>query len=221
VRFAPEPPSGPSPAEQAGLRSTSELLATRTEQAQALMDAAIRVMQAHGVTRRATVAEIVREAGLSNQAFYRYFASKDELVDALIDSGLRRLVGYLTHAMGKAKAPADQIRVWIRGVLSQATDPAVAAATRAVVWNAETRAMGPAAAQAQSESLAWNLLVPALEALGRADPASDAYLVGKLVFGVLAEALWAEPPPTAEEVRPVEDFCLAAIGVAPGGGRRR
>lgn len=214
MRFAAPPPTGPSRAEQAGLRSTSELVAARAEQAQALMDAATRVVERHGTERRATVAEIVREAGLSNQAFYRHFASKDDLIDALIDSGLRRLVGYLAHAMEKAKTPEGQIRAWIRGVLSQSTDPAVGAATRAVVWNREAPVAGAANAQAQAESLAWNLLSAPLEALGRPEPGSDAYLIGKLVFGVVSEALWADPPPTAAEVRPVEDFCLAAVGVA-------
>ena len=230
MRFAAPPPSGPSRAEQAGLRSSAELAAAisaRTEQAQALMAAATRVIEAHGTSRRATVAEIVREAGLSNQAFYRYFAGKDDLVDALIDSGLRRLVGYLAHAMDKVPAPEEQIRAWIRGALSQSTDPAVAAATRAVVWNRETPVGGTGAAQAQAEALAWNLLVSPLEQLGRRDPASDAYLIGKLVFGVVSEALWADPAPTAAEVRPVEDFCLAAVGIDPakgavkGSGRRR
>ncbi len=220
MRFAASPPTGPSRAEQAVMRSTSELVAARAEQAQALMDAATRVVERHGTTRRATVAEIVREAGLSNQAFYRHFASKDDLVDALIDSGLRRLVGYLAHAMEKAKTPEDQIRAWIRGALSQSTDQKVAAATRAVVWNRESPVGGASAAQAQAESLAWNLLIEPLEQLGRPAPTSDAYLIGKLVFGVVSEALWADPPPTAAEVRPVEDFCLAAVGIAGKPARR-
>ena len=38
-------------------------------------------------------------AGLSTQAFYRYFRSKDELMLVLLDDGRRRLVEYLSHRM--------------------------------------------------------------------------------------------------------------------------
>ena len=37
--------------------------------------------------------DILAETGLSTQAFYRYFTSKDELMLALLDDGRRRLVG--------------------------------------------------------------------------------------------------------------------------------
>ena len=59
------------------------------------MDAGMVVMRLHGTSGRPTVAEIVREAGLSNQAFYRHFASKDDLVTAIVDAGARRLAAYV------------------------------------------------------------------------------------------------------------------------------
>ena len=168
-------------------------------------------MERAGTARRATVAEIVKESGLSNQAFYRHFASKDDLVAALIDEGARRLASYLEHRMASIDDPVDQIRAWIGGVLSQATDPAVAAPTRAVTWN-----RGPLAGEAhgqarQADARSWGLLEAPLEALGRPDPAADAYLIGTLVFDVLVEALWAEPTPTADDLAFVTDFCLGAI----------
>ena len=42
---------------------------------------------ARGTTSRPRVADIVAEAGLSNDAFYRHFASKDALVAALVEDG--------------------------------------------------------------------------------------------------------------------------------------
>ena len=47
-----------------------------------LLDAALTVMRERGTTSRPRVADIVGAAGLSNDAFYRHFSSKDALVTA-------------------------------------------------------------------------------------------------------------------------------------------
>jgi AcrR family transcriptional regulator len=211
MTFAPPPPQGPSLAEQAAGRSTADLVATRTAEAQTLMDAGAAVMIRHGTTRRATVAEIVRESGLSNQAFYRHFAGKDDLVAALVDAGARRLVGYLQHLMEGHDDPVDQIRTWIRGVLAQATDPKVAQPTRAIMWNRSMLAIDQESAARSAESLVWALLVEPLRALGSRRPDSDAYFVGCSVFGVMTDALWAADPPVADDLVFVEELCLAAV----------
>jgi AcrR family transcriptional regulator len=202
---------GPSLAEQAAQRSTSRLVAARAEEAEALLAAGMAVMVRNGTERRATVAEIVKEAGLSNQAFYRHFGSKDDLVAALIDAGARRLAGYLEHRMAATDDPIGQIRAWVVGVLAQVTDPEVAAPTRAVAWN-----RGPLGSEAddqarQADRHSFGLLEAPLAALGRPDPQADAYLIGTLVFQVLTEALWADPAPRNDDLAFVADFCLAAV----------
>lgn len=202
---------GPSLAEQAAARSTARLVETRTAEAEALLAAGMAVMLRNGTERRATVAEIVKEAGLSNQAFYRHFAGKDDLVAALIDAGARRLAGYLEHRMAATSDAHEQIRTWIGGVLAQATDPAVAAPTRAVAWNRGSIAAEADDLARQADRLSYHLLEAPLAALGRADPAADAYLIGTLVFRVLTDALTADPAPTAADLEFVTDFCLAAV----------
>lgn len=204
-------PNERSLAEQAAARSTARLVEARAAEAEALLEAGMAVMVRNGTERRATVAEIVKASGLSNQAFYRHFASKDDLVAALIDAGARRLAGYLEHTMAAERDPVEQVRAWIAGVLKQATDPAVAAPTRAVAWN-----RGPIGVEAgdqarEADRIAFGLLEAPLAALGRPDPAADAYLIGTLVFRVLTEALWADPAPTADDLAFVTDFCLAAV----------
>jgi AcrR family transcriptional regulator len=157
------------------------------------------------------VAEIVREAGLSNQAFYRHFAGKDDLVAAIVDAGARRLRGYLAHRMAGEGQPAGKVRVWVRGVLSQATDEEVAAPTRAIGWNRNILAVEADGAARDAESLVWALLEEPLARCGQGDPEATAYLIGKLVFAVLVEALWSEEPPTRTQLDLVEEFCLAAV----------
>ncbi|HEY4376786.1 MAG TPA: TetR/AcrR family transcriptional regulator [Acidimicrobiales bacterium] len=224
TRFAPQPPDGPSLAEQAVRRSTELLVAARTDEAELLLAAALEVMVDLGLERRATVADIVRKAGLSNQAFYRHFVSKDDLVAALVDAGARRLVSYLDHHMAVADEPAAKVQAWTRGVLSQAADPEVAAPTKAVAWNRNPIASDAAADAQRAESMIWVLLEEPLRAMGRPDPASEAYLVGRLVFAVLDDVLWADPAPTLDELEFVGDFVLARLeapGAAAGSKARR
>lgn len=214
MRFAPQPPDGPSLASRAEQRSTARLVAARTDEAELLMAAATDAMVRLGFGRRATVSDIVKAAGLSNQAFYRHFASKDDLIAALVDSGARRLAGYLAHRMAAVVEPHEQIRVWIQGVLSQAADPAVAAPTKAVAWNRGAIDVGPESDARRAEPMIWALLEAPLAAAGVADPEGDAYLVGRLVFAVLHDVLWAEPRPALSELDFIADFVLARVQLA-------
>ena len=215
MRFGAEPAEGPSLFDQAAIRSTADLVTARAEEAQRLMDAGMRVMVQRGRTGRPTVAEIVRDSGLSNQAFYRHFAGKDDLVAAIVDAGARRLVGYAQHRMAAFDDPFDQVRAWVHAVLAQGTDPKVAEPTRAVAWNRNVLAADREDAARRAESLVWGLLEAPLADLGRAEPRRDAYLIGRLVVGVLTDVLWSEEVITGDEVDQVADFCISAVS-GPG-----
>lgn len=211
MKFAPRPPDGPSLEERAVGRSTAYLVAARAAEAQRLIDAGRTVMTRLGLDRRATVAEIVREAGLSNQAFYRHFAGKDDLVATIVDANARRLADYLAREMATVREPLEKVRIWVRVVLHQAIDPRIAGPTRAVTANRNVL-VGQADSDARrAESLVWELLVDPVSAIGCPDPRRRAYLVGKVTFAVMLEAMWADDPPTSDELRFVEDFCLAGL----------
>src|SRR6516162_6599007 len=45
-----------------------------------ILDAALALMKQHGTASKPRVADIVAAAGVSNDAFYRHFSSKDALV---------------------------------------------------------------------------------------------------------------------------------------------
>jgi AcrR family transcriptional regulator len=204
-------PDGPSLAQQAALRSMAQKVTAREEEAKSLMYAGAAVMTRLGTTRRAKVAEIVAEAGLSNQAFYRHFASKDDLVAALVDDGARRLVRFLTRKMEDEAEPIEKVRAWIRGVFSQAIDERALAPTRAINWNRSTLAFEADTRARLAESMVWQALEEPLGELGSRNPTGDAYLIGKLVFTVLAEALWSDAPPSEQDFVYVEEFCIAGL----------
>jgi AcrR family transcriptional regulator len=175
-----------------------------------LLDAALDVMRKCGTTSRPRVADIVAAAGLSNDAFYRHFPSKDALVAAILEDGAMRLRSYLTHQMAKESTPEGQVRRWVEGVLAQAADEEIAATTRAVLWNGDSLGDGPTDRPSTSRLLAPLLHEP-FAALGSADPALDASLAAHATVGLMSDYLWRRVRPTAGEISRVTAFCLAAV----------
>jgi AcrR family transcriptional regulator len=172
-----------------------------------LLDAGLAVMQRGGTDARPRVADIVAEAGLSNDAFYRHFKSKDALVAAIIEDGAERLRSYLLHSMAKATTPEDQVRRWVEGVLAQAGE-AVAPATLAVLWNAGSVGDGMASGHSRLNPRLAELLEAPLEELGSVDPALDAGLLTHAVVGRLSDHLWQRTAPTRAEREHLVAFCL-------------
>jgi AcrR family transcriptional regulator len=172
-----------------------------------LLDAALVVIERLGTTGRPRVADIVAEAGLSNDAFYRHFASKDALVAALLEDGAQRLASYLRHQTEKETSPRERVRRWVEGVLSQ-TEGDVARSTRAVLWNGGSVDSGLAAGRHFASAPLAELLAESLDALGSSTPALDAALVTHAVLGRVADHLWQETHPGVEEVDHIVAFCL-------------
>ena len=106
---APEPTSALDRAVDRSLEARRTAVASEVR---TLVEAALALIQRTGVVEP-RVSEIVREAGLSNQAFYKHFRSKHELLVAVLDEGVRMLAGYLAHRMAGAASPKEQVREWI------------------------------------------------------------------------------------------------------------
>src|SRR5262249_18926538 len=75
-------------------RAVADRRAAYAAEARRLIDAAFVVMRRED-TIDPGVRAVVQEAGLSNQAFYRHFASKDALLLAVLADGQRQLVEHL------------------------------------------------------------------------------------------------------------------------------
>jgi AcrR family transcriptional regulator len=196
--------------EQAVRRSLNQReIAVRAE-VQRLMDATLVVIRRNDAEAPPRVADIVAEAGLSNQAFYRHFASRDDLLAAVSEAGSRRLVSYLEHQMAKETEPAGQVRQWVQGVLAQASKPTVARDTRAVLWSVRGTPGRRPAAGAPHDAEA--LLHEPLRRSKSRDPARDAAVIASAVFGRLQYHLWMKAPSAADTEHLVA-FCLAAAGL--------
>jgi AcrR family transcriptional regulator len=209
------------PAPGVAARIAAETLAKRgadyQDEVRRLLDAALAVMAVHGTTSKVRVADIVAEAGLSNDAFYRHFPSKDALVTALLEDGTERLARYLDHQMSKEAMPQDKVARWVEGVLSQ-TDEGTAATTLAVLWNGSGVGSGDTAGRHDASALLAALLHEPFTALGCTEPETIASLVTHALLGKVADHLWAERRPTAAETESITQFCIDAATPRP---RRR
>lgn len=203
-------PSTPDVAARVAQQTLARREAAYADEVRRLLDAGLDVMRRCGTTSRPRVADIVAAAGLSNEAFYRHFPSKDALVAALVDDGARRLQSYLDHQMAKESTPEGRVRRWVAGVLSQA-EGEVAATTLAVIWNGDSVGGGSAPARAAANAAPGVLLREPFAALGSPRPDLDAALVAHAVFGRLSELLWQGEQANHAEVDHLVEFCLAAV----------
>ena len=172
-------------------------------------------MRRCGTDSRPRVADIVAAAGLSNEGFYRHFASKDALVAAILDDGTERLLSYLAHQMAKEADGGGQ------GPLLGGGRP-VPGGRRGDRRHHPRRPVErgePGAGDGRPPHLDQR---PAGDAphepfaeLDSSDPELDAELVAHAVVGRLNDLLWRHGgrPTRAESERLVE-FCLAACTVA-------
>ncbi|HPG25884.1 MAG: TetR/AcrR family transcriptional regulator [Spirochaetaceae bacterium] len=163
------------------------------------------------------VSDILAEAGLSNQAFYRHFRSKHELLVAVLDEGIRGLADYLGTRMAGTSSASDAVRAWIRGMAAQATDAEGAQATRPFALARGRLAETFPAEVARS---ATQLTAPLRAALVRArdaglmpavDPAAEAEALYLLMMGWVEARLIEGRIPTREEVDRLEAFAMAGL----------
>lgn len=178
-----------------------------------LLDAGLEVMRRLGTTKSPRVADIIEGAGLSRDAFYRHFASKEDLVEAIMEAGTWRLVSYAEHRMEKAATPQKKVRAWIEAIMSQAVDPEVARSTRAVLWNG-----GRVPARSEpfdADGALSHLLVGPLSELPSPDPARDAAVIGHAVGSRMRTALQHNIIPDPADVEHLIAFCLSGIGITP------
>lgn len=201
-------------------RTLADRSAAYADEVRRLLDAGLEVMRRCGTTSRPRVADVVAAAGLSNDAFYRHFPSKDALVAAILEDGAERLRSYLAHQMAKEPTPPGKVRCWVQGVMSQAADEEIAATTLAVLWNAGSIGpAGPASGPPSAAGPLATLLVEPFASLGSAAPDLDASLVAHAVVGQLATYLWRRQRPTSADVHHVVTFCLRAVRDSPRQGR--
>jgi AcrR family transcriptional regulator len=180
-----------------------------TREVEAILDAALRVAE-RVAPAAPRVADIVTEAGTSNQAFYRYFAGKDDLMRAVLQRGIIRVHDYLEHQTAKETEPRKQIEAWIRGVLTQVT--ARQAARQSVAVNLQI-VRGADDEGSRLPPLLRSLLLDPITRAGSAEPERDADVLGEAVFGTLQRHLRLGTAPSAADCDHLVQFCLRGLTI--------
>jgi AcrR family transcriptional regulator len=185
-----------------------------TEEVERILSAAITVMQR--VSPDAPrVSDIVTAAGVSNKAFYRYFAGKDDLMLAVMERGVGLVVSYLQHQMAKESTPQGKISRWISGALAQVADPELVGMSRALVSqmsDSDKRRLG----EEETMAAMRELLVDPLRDLGSADPQRDADAVFVCTVGTMRRYVDSTDQPGRKDISHLVGFCLRGLGVPEG-----
>jgi AcrR family transcriptional regulator len=187
------------------------------------------IAAAHAVLRRSggsglTVADVLTEAGLSTRAFYRHFASKDELMLAVFEQEQQRSTARLMAKVDAAEGPRAALAAWIDETLALAYEPRRARRTQ-ILWIEGTRLRSEF--PAEFDAIVGGLLEPLATILraGRADgvfpladPDVDAASIHAVVWNAAQRRLDGASVPARAAVRAqLLRFCLGAIGAADPG----
>ncbi|SDH70491.1 TetR/AcrR family transcriptional regulator [Pseudonocardia oroxyli] len=183
-----------------------------TKEVEAILEAALRVAE-RADPDPPRVADIVAEAGTSNQAFYRYFRGKDDLMDALLQRGLARLRTYLAHQVDKEVEPRAQVTAWIRGVFTQVTDEQAARQSVAVMRQLRQVSARPHPETADTIDRMAGILVEPIRRLGSSHPENDARLVQEVAFGAMNVHARHGTSPDESEIEHAIGFCLRGLTV--------
>ncbi|HXY91331.1 MAG TPA: helix-turn-helix domain-containing protein [Acidimicrobiia bacterium] len=192
--------------------------ARQIEQAEAIIEAARRLIAERGA--RFTTQELVKEAGVALQTFYRLFAGKDQLLLAVFEDMIAENCAAFEEAARELPDPVARLRFYVTEALhSLGRDTAPAIGPQFVTaehWRLYQ--LFPAemslATQPFTDIVARELTTAAVEGwLTSADPQRDAWFVTNLVMAVFHHYAFADPLPDTQAIGDeLWSFCCRALG---------
>ncbi len=185
-----------------------------------ILAAAAEILRTEGV-QGLSIAGVLNRCGLGTRAFYRHFASKDELLEAVFLEIARTETRRLRRKMKAASNPVDAVAAWIDGRLDLAFDPNVKSDLRHLSEEAQSLIFtSPRLVQAAF----GEMLQPLMEQLQRGltdgvfndiDPVTDAQIIQGAVWAC-TERQWTTGGSLRADVRHrVLRACLRGLGLSP------
>jgi len=169
----------------------------------------------------AGITDILNEAGLGTRAFYRHFASKDELLVSMFTDNATATANRLAEQVDAAGSPLDRLHAWIDGILALGDDTRHSEAARMFI----SPTMPGVFDEAGNEAIAA-MRAPLCAALadGAAsgdfpdcDPEADAVTIHAIVWQLFTDAINGRATMGRDAARAhVERFALPALGVTTG-----
>ncbi len=189
----------------------------RVERADQILQAARRLIAKQGIDF--TTQELVREAGIAIQTFYKHFGSKDHVLLAVIGDLVSEACRHLAARAQPISDPLDRLRFYVAAVLGtvgRSAEGVPSGFVTAQHWRLE-RLYPVELAEATRPFV--DLLVPEIAAAGRAGlistphPDYDAWLISQLLTTLFHHYENAPSDLSEDVVRErVWSFCLRALG---------
>lgn len=184
-----------------------------------MMDAALTLIAVKG--DEFTTQELAAEAGVALQTFYRYFASKDELLLAVIGDAMREACERWAEEAAKLPDPLARLRYYITATLERLDGDGTDVATSRFIVSTHWRLHRLFPKElADAEKPFVDLLraeVQAATAAGQLNPSDaewDSWFVTELVRSVYHYYSFAAHPEGELDVvkERLWRFCLTALG---------
>lgn len=184
-----------------------------------MVDAARTLIAAKG--DEFTTQELAAQAGVALQTFYRYFASKDELLLAVIADAMREACERWAEEAAKLPDPLARLRYYITATLERLDGDGTDVATSRFIVSAHWRLHRSFPKElAEAEQPFVDLLRAEVDAataaglLNPSDPESDSWFVTELVRSVYHYYSFAPHPEGELDVvkERLWRFCLTALG---------
>jgi AcrR family transcriptional regulator len=207
--------------ERVAERSVAAVRERATDEVGRLVASGLAVLRRSGVAGL-TVNDVLAEAGLSTRAFYRHFASKNELVLAVFEHDSSRSNSRLADAVANAETARAAFEAWLDENLALVFEPRRARRTR-TLWLEGSRLRNEF--PQEFDAIVAGQLAPLVEVLRRgladgtfptARPEGDARSIHAVVWDLVERHLGGAQKLDRDEVRAhVLRFCLPALGAKP------
>jgi AcrR family transcriptional regulator len=190
------------------------------KRAQQIVEAARRLVDAKGSDF--TTHDLVKEAGVAVQTFYKHFEGKDQVLLAVLEDLISETCQELARAGQELPDPISRLRLYIRSVVDGIHSGASDGPPRFITtehWRLNHLHPEELAQATRGFS---DLLLPEIRAAAEAgllaprDAAYDAWLISQLLIAVFHHYEYRRTERPIEEVADrVWEFCLAALGGRP------
>jgi AcrR family transcriptional regulator len=184
----------------------------------AILAAALAIVRDDGV-RALAIAQVLARAQLGTRAFYRHFASKDQLIAAMFLEIARSEMERLKEKMAGTD-PVRAVAAWIDGRLDLAFDAQIQSDLRRMSLEAQSQMFAAPELVAPAYAEILGPLVDEVERGARlglfvdVDPAAEALSIHGVVWASV-ERQWSTGISDLSDIRQrVQRFCLRGLGVA-------
>jgi TetR/AcrR family fatty acid metabolism transcriptional regulator len=186
-----------------------------------IMDTARRLFGERGTTD-VPMDEIAAEAGVARSTVYVYFANRDELLQACVQSMYDRMQDTIALIVADDASPRERLRGLVLGLLER-IDESPAFFRLAMATQATTGAAGSAAVGGALMMIGLDM-IRVLQELARAgmaagdfradlDPERAVVVVGQQIYGALSvRAGEPDPIPAAQAADEICDFISRGLG---------